>query len=166
MMDDVPERVLEKPENENEDFLPVIAEKLGITVSMLRSQPDDVQQMIRMIYLQTQHDDAAFLARVNQIMRVDAVSPIRDWELLHEMNDNHIDGIINNLPPICEKNEDEPETNESKQHTAIFTFSRRRLRELAAAAKVTAALNNRAEKQQTAQLKAEQPEIIRKEEGE
>ena len=56
MMDDVPERVLEKPESVNEDFLPEIAEKLGITISMLRSQPDDVQQMIkdRKAYLKRQ----------------------------------------------------------------------------------------------------------------
>ena len=164
MMDDVPERVLEKPESVNEDFLPEIAEKLGITVSMLRSQPDDVQQMIRTIYLQTQHDDAAFSDRMKQVMRVEYVSPARDWELAQEMNGDHIDGIINNLPPKHEEDEDEPEINEPEQRTAVFTFSRKRLRELAAAARVNAAQNTRSEKQNV-QGKDEQPEITRKEEG-
>ena len=164
MMDDVPERVLEKPESVNEDFLPEIAEKLGITVSMLRSQPDDVQQMIRTIYLQTQHDDAAFADRMKQVMRVEYVSPTKDWELAQEMNGDHIDGIINNLPPKREADEDEPETSGPEQRTAIFTFSRKRLRELAAAARVTAAQNARSAKQ-TVQSREEQPEIARKEGG-
>lgn len=161
MMDDVPERVLEKPESVNEDLLPEIAEKLGITISMLRSQPDDVQQMIRMIYLQTQHDDAAFADRMKQVMRVEYVSPSKDWELAQEMNGDHIDGIINNLPPKRES--DEPEISEPEQRTAIFTFSRKRLRELAAAAKVTAAQNARAAKQNVPGK--EEPEITRKEGG-
>ena len=164
MMDDVPERVLEKPESVNEDFLPEIAEKLGITVSMLRSQPDDVQQMIRTIYLQTQHDDAAFADRMKQVMRVEYVSPTKDWELAQEMNGDHIDGIINNLPLKREADEEEPEISGPEQRTAIFTFSRKRLRELAAAARVTAAQNARSAKQ-TVQSREEQPEIARKEGG-
>ena len=161
MTDDVPERILEKPESANEDLLPEIAEKLGITVSMLRSQPDDVLQMIRMIYLQTQHDDGEFAARMQQVMRVPEqyTSPLNEWEKANEMNDDHIDGIINNLPP-------ETESSKQARQTEIFTFSRRRLRELAAAAKQTATQNSRtAAANLKPQIEETEPEITRKEGG-
>lgn len=159
MMDDVPERVLEKPENANEDLLPEIAEKLGITVSMLRSQPDDVLQMIRTIYLQTQHDDSEFAARMHQVMQgsVQNISPLNEWEKSNEMNADHIDGIVNNLPP-------EPETSKQARQIEVFTFSRSRLRELAASAKQNAAQNARKENLNS-QDKDAQPEITRKEEN-
>lgn len=159
MTDDIPERVLEKPKSANEDFLPEIAEKLGITVSMLRSQPDDVQQMIRIIYLQTQHDDGEFTAKMQQVMRssVQYVSTPDELETANERDADHINGISNNLPP---------ETVASKQgrQTEVFTFSRSRLRELAAAAKQTAAQNARAANQNL-QNKEAGAEITRKEGG-
>ncbi len=154
MTEDVPERVLVRPEpDEQEELLPEIAEKLGMTVSMLRSQPDDVLQMIRMIYLQTQHDDAAFADRMQKVLRMQDVSPIKDWEMLHEVNMNCIDGIVNNLPP-----EEIPEE--------AFTFSRRRLRELAAAARMSAAHSSRtAEQKQHTQSNEEYDVLVRKEGG-
>lgn len=161
MMDDVPERVLEKPENANEDLLPEIAEKLGITVSMLRSQPDDVLQMIRTIYLQTQYDDGEFAARMQQVMQGSAqnISPLNEWEKSNEMNADHIDGIVNNLPP-------EPETSKQARQIEVFTFSRSRLRELAASAKQNAAQNTRtAAANLKPQIEETEPEITRKEGG-
>lgn len=138
MTDDIPEYVLKKPESENPDLIPAIADKLGVTVSMLRAQPEDVLELMRRIYIQTQQDDSAFRMRMQQLLRMQDISPRQTVELAVEQST-------------------------SRQNTnAQFTFTRKRLQELAAAARLNAAQSRHtAEKQE----REKQEEIERKQGG-
>lgn len=137
MTDDAAARTAEQQEHPVHDVLNEIAERLGMTVSMLRSQPDDVQQMIRAVFLQTQNDDAAFRKRMQQIMDV---SPVTD-----------------ELPPKQPKRK----AQKPERHHGKFTFSRRRLHELAMNAKAAAQSSRTAAQEQN----ETQKEIIRKKES-
>lgn len=136
MTDDIPERILETPDSETADLIPAIADKLGVTVSMLRSQPEDVLELMRRIYIQTQHDDSAFRSRMQQVLRMQDISPLRTVELTVEQNANCIDGVINNLPL--------PDSAAQQRADEQFTFTRKRLHELQVAARLSAAQISRA----------------------
>lgn len=98
MMDETPELMLEMPDGVNEALLGKIAERTGVTVSMLQMQPDDVLQMMQRIYIQTAHDDEAFRNRMGQLMRLQNIQPMKSVEESVEQNANQIDGVINNRP--------------------------------------------------------------------
>lgn len=98
MMDETPELMLEMPAGVDEALLGKIAERTGVTVSMLRMQPDDVLQMMQRIYVQTAHDDEAFRSRMGQFMGLQNIQPMKSVEESVEQNANQIDGVINNRP--------------------------------------------------------------------
>lgn len=143
MTDDTPELIRDTPDSIAEDFIPKIAEKLGVTVSMLQALPNDVLQMMRQIYIQTVNDPAAFQTRMQQLFRMQDISPIKTVEETVEQNANCIDGIINNLPLEAESAH-AAETRSSEP----FHFTKQRLAEIAAAARRAHIQHETAEMQQ------------------
>ncbi len=131
----VPELELEPKDINKTEILIKIAEILETSITCLESKPIDIVQSLNSIYLNSGDNLNNIKNNLNNFINLQEIAiekiieqpqnSIKSTEELVEQNANQIDGIINNLPPVTEKqfslsNEDrrkllKPISNNNKQ---------------------------------------------------